>query len=58
MSLFPTENGDSPNPAIKLNLKGFIVGNGVADWKYDTIPAYIESGFWHGLYDIDLYNRI
>ena len=58
MNLFPKENEDSPNPAIKFNLKGFIVGNGVTDWKYDTIPAYIESGFYHGLYNIDLFNRI
>jgi hypothetical protein len=43
---------------FKLNLKGFIVGNGVANWKYDTIPAFIESGFWHGLYDLDFYEEI
>lgn len=45
-------------PTFKFNFKGYIVGNGVANWKYDTIPAFIESAFWHGLYDIDLYNRI
>jgi len=40
---------------ITLNLKGIMVGNGVADWKYDTIPAYVETAFWHGLYDLDTY---
>jgi carboxypeptidase C (cathepsin A) len=40
-----------------INLKGFIVGNGVTNWKYDTTPAYVEMGFWHGLYDIDLYEQ-
>lgn len=40
------------------NLKGFMVGNGVTNWKYDTLPAFIQMGYWHGLYDDDLYNVI
>ena len=52
-----TSQGIDPN-AFKFNMKGFIVGNAVTNWRYDTIPAYIESAFWHGLYDIDLYHRI
>ena len=40
---------------FKFNLKGFIVGNGVTNWTYDTTPAYIKMGFWHGLYDYDTY---
>ena len=32
-----------------------MVGNGVTNYKYDTTPAYIEIAFWHGLYDIDMY---
>jgi len=35
-----------------------MVGNGVADWKYDTIPAFIEIAFWHGLYDLETYEYI
>ena len=35
-----------------------MVGNGVTNWKYDTIPAYIEMAYWHGLYDVDMYNLI
>jgi hypothetical protein len=35
-----------------------MVGNGVTNWKYDTFPAYIEMGYWHGLYDLDMYNEI
>ena len=54
MSLFA--NLGIENPAnFKFNMKGFVVGNGVADWKYDTIPAYIESAYWHGLYDLEFY---
>lgn len=37
------------------NLKGFMVGNGVTNWKYDTMPAFVEMAYWHGLYDDDLY---
>lgn len=36
-------------------LKGFMVGNGVTNWKYDTTPAFVEMAYWHGLYDDDLY---
>jgi len=36
---------------FNFNLMGFIVGNGVTNWKYDTDPAFIKMGFWHGLYD-------
>jgi hypothetical protein len=39
-------------------LKGFLVGNGVTNWKYDTMPAYVEMAYWHGLYDLDMYNEI
>jgi carboxypeptidase C (cathepsin A) len=42
---------------FKPNLKGFIVGDGVTNWNYDTTPAFIEMAFWHGLYDIDMYNE-
>jgi len=38
-----------------FNLKGMIVGNGVTNWTYDTTPAFIETGFWHGLLDYDSY---
>lgn len=34
-----------------------MVGNGVTNWKYDTVPAFIESAFWFGLYDIDVYEE-
>lgn len=47
----------SPN-VFKPNLKGFMVGNAVTNWRYDTFPAYIETGFWHGLYDLDMYQEL
>lgn len=45
-------------PTFIVNLKGFMVGNGVTNWKYDTMPAYVEMAYWHGLYDLDMYNEI
>jgi serine carboxypeptidase-like clade 2 len=33
----------------KINLKGILVGNGVADWNYDTSPAMYDFIFTHHL---------
>jgi carboxypeptidase C (cathepsin A) len=33
----------------KINLKGILVGNGVADWNYDTTVAMIDFAFTHHL---------
>jgi carboxypeptidase C (cathepsin A) len=38
------------------NLKGFMIGNGVTDWRFDTTPALFEMSQMHGLIPIDLYN--
>jgi serine carboxypeptidase-like clade I len=47
-------NKDDPTK-YKPKFKGFMVGNGVTNWKYDTQPALIEMAYWHGLYDDQLY---
>lgn len=39
------------NDVFKPNLKGFMVGNGVTNWKYDTDPAAFEMSYWHSLTD-------
>jgi carboxypeptidase C (cathepsin A) len=33
----------------KINLKGILVGNGVADWNYDAIEARFDFAFTHHL---------
>jgi len=43
---------------FKPNIKGFAVGNGVTNWKYDTTAAYVEMAYWHSLIDTDLHDRI
>ena len=41
----------------KLNLVGFMVGNGVTNWKFDTTPAYTNIAYWHGLYSQEMYDE-
>lgn len=43
---------------LNTNLQGMIVGNGATNWHYDTTPAFVEMGYWHGLYDDALYETI
>jgi carboxypeptidase C (cathepsin A) len=46
----------SRDPTIfKPNLKGFMVGNGCTDWKYDTEAAYYEMGSYHSLYPMEVW---
>lgn len=40
---------------FRPNFKGFLVGNGVTNWKYDTEPAYLQMGYWHSLYSQQTY---
>ena len=35
--------------SMQINLKGILVGNGVADWNYDTTPAMVDFAFTHHL---------
>lgn len=37
------------------NLKGFLVGNGVTNWKYDGTPAYFHLSRYFGLIDDETY---
>jgi carboxypeptidase C (cathepsin A) len=41
-----------------INLKGYAVGNGVTNWKYDTNSAFVEMAYWHSLYSTELYDKI
>ncbi|CDW88011.1 serine carboxypeptidase-like protein [Stylonychia lemnae] len=52
-----TDN-ENRTDVYKPNFKGFMVGNGVTDWRYDTVPAFIEMSVWHGLIKRDLYDRL
>lgn len=38
----------------KIRLKGFLVGNGVADWNYDTSPAVYDFAFTHHLISYEM----
>jgi hypothetical protein len=41
-----------------FNLKGIMVGNGVTNWNYDTIPASLEIAYQRGLLDQATYDKI
>lgn len=49
-----TENAE----AFKPPLKGFMVGNGVTNWDYDTNTAYIDMAYWHSLMNTELHDKI
>ncbi len=36
--------------ADRINLKGIVVGNGVADYHYDTNMAYLNQTYYSGMY--------
>ena len=42
----------------KPSLKGFAVGNGVTDWKYDATTAFIEQAYWYGIVDDPMYHQM
>ncbi len=37
------------NPDDAINLKGMAIGNGCTDWRFDTVPGFLEMSFYHGL---------
>jgi len=39
-------------------MKGFMVGNGVTNWKYDTLPATVEVAYWRSLLNQETYDKI
>ena len=43
------EENANDKDAFKPNLKGFAVGNGVTNWKYDTTAAFVDMSYWHSL---------
>jgi len=45
------------NNATSFPLKGIMVGNGVTNWTYDTLPASMEFAYQRGLIDTELHNK-
>lgn len=39
-------------------MQGFLVGNGVTNWKYDGTPAYFHMSYYFGITDTALYNNV
>jgi len=52
-----TEQKKTPG-AWYPNLKGFAVGNGVTNWKFDCTPAFFHMAYYHGLIDDELFDAV
>jgi carboxypeptidase C (cathepsin A) len=50
-------NGTKPGE-WSPKLKGFMVGNGVTNWKYDGTPAYFHISYYHGMISDELYENV
>ena len=46
------------NTDSSSNLKGFMVGNGVTNWKYDADPAWVDTLNGFKMISSVLYNQI
>lgn len=42
----------------KINLKGMMVGNGVTNWTYDTLPAGVDFAYYRGLISTQTHDAI
>ena len=43
---------------FKPKLKGFMVGNGVTDWTFDTTPAFVQLAYDEVLIEDSVFDRI
>merc|ERR1719223_1445620 len=58
-NLFPEYNKNNvSNEDDKINLKTMIVGNGVTNWTYDTMPATVTELYWRSLISQQLHDNI
>ena len=51
-----SKNPESDN--ILINLKGFILGNPITNFEFDTLPAFVEMTLYHGIIEEELYARL
>ena len=42
----------------KINVKGMMVGNGVTNWTYDTMPATTDMGYSHSIMSQDMHDKM
>lgn len=48
---------DAKNELMKFNLKGFVVANGVSDWKIDTYPSMIDNWYRFNVIPTNLHTK-
>ena len=44
--------------ATDITVSGFMVGNGVTNWEYDTTPATIQTAYHHAMYSEQLHDEL
>jgi len=42
----------------KVNLKGMLVGNGVTNWKHDTISAMMSTAYYRSIMDMETWDEL
>lgn len=51
-------NKNQSSDADKIKLAGFMVGNGVTNWAYDTTPATVDVAYYRSMISNSVYNSI
>jgi len=49
---------NTTDPAAKIPLDGFMVGNGCTNWTYDCMPATVNVTYGRGIIDGDIFNNM
>ena len=45
------------NAEEKINLEGFLVGNGVTNWDHDTLPSMVDQSYYRSVLDLETYDK-
>lgn len=41
-----------------INLKGYMVGNGVTNWHHDTLASMMDVAYYRSVLDLETYDQI
>lgn len=58
LKVVDTYNKNLTNTSEKINVKGMMVGNGVTNWTYDTMPATIDMAYWHSIMSEEIHDKM
>jgi hypothetical protein len=52
------QNENKTSGHDQIPLKGMMVGNGVTNWTYDTMPATVDMGYWRSIMSQEMHDNI